>query len=106
MIRDVYITRIVDEGKGNRKFGFGITANDEQSVYLPGNMIAAFELCEDDVGTRNKMSVDEDKQGRSDLVAHTILIEDSALQQAYEWATEEIERLEGILKENGIEYDD
>jgi hypothetical protein len=106
MIRDVYITRIVDEGEGNRKFGFGITANDEQSVYLPGNMIAAFELGEDDVGTRNKMSVDEDRQGRSDLVAHTILIEDSALQQAYEWATEEIERLEGILKEHGIEYDE
>jgi hypothetical protein len=32
------------------------------------------------------------------------LIEDSALQQAYEWSKEEIERLETILDEHKIAY--
>jgi hypothetical protein len=104
MIRYVYITRIKDEGEGNRKFGFGVT-EDEIQVYIPGQVITAFDLSEDDVGTKNKMYLAEDAKGRTDLVCHAILIEDSALQQAYEWAKDEIERLEALLKENGIEYD-
>jgi hypothetical protein len=104
MIRYVYITRIKDEGEGNRKFGFGVT-EDELQVYIPGQVISTFDLTEDDVGTKNKMYLAEDAKGRTDLVCHVILTEDSALQQAYEWAKDEIERLETLLKENGIEYD-
>ena len=103
MIRDVYITRIKDEGEGNRKFGFGVS-EDESQVYIPGQVITAFSLSEDDVGTKNKMYLAEDAKGRTDFVCHALLIEDSALQQAYEWAKEEIERLETLLKKNGIEY--
>jgi len=103
MIRDVYITRIKDEGEGNRKFGFGVT-DDEMQVYIPGNIINNFDLSEDDVGTKNKMYLAEDAKGRTDFVCHALLIEDSALHQAYEWAKEEIERLEALLKKNGIEY--
>jgi hypothetical protein len=103
MIRHVYITRIKDEGDGNRKFGFGVT-DDEQQVYIPGQVVTSFDLSEDDVGTKNKMYLAEDAKGRTDLVCHAILIEDSALQQAYEWAVDEIERLEGILAKAGISY--
>jgi hypothetical protein len=103
MIRDVYITRIVDEGEGNRKFGFGVT-EDEKNVYIPGYVIMAFDLSDDDVGTKNKMNLDVDKKGQTDLVAQTLLIEDSALQQAYEWAKDEIERLEGILDAHKIQH--
>ena len=104
MIRDVYITRIKDEGEGNRKFGFGVT-DDEMQVYIPGNIVNNFDLSEDDVGTKNKMYLAEDAKGRTDLVCHALLIEDSALQQAYEWAKEEIERLESLLKDNGVDYE-
>lgn len=103
MIRDVYITRIVDEGEGNRKFGFGVT-EDEKNVYIPGYVIMAFDLSDDDVGTKNKMNLDVDKKGQTDLVAQTLLIEDSALLQAYEWAKDEIERLEGILDAHEIQH--
>lgn len=34
MIRDVYITRIKDEGDGNRKFGFGVTDDEMQATYI------------------------------------------------------------------------
>lgn len=103
MIRDVYITRIVDEGDGKRKFGFGVT-EDEKNVYIPAYVISTFELSEDDVGTKNKMNLDFDKKGQTDFVAQTLLIEDSALQQAYEWATDEIERLEAILDAHQIQH--
>jgi len=104
VIRDVYITRIKNEGEGNRKFGFGVT-EDELQVYIPGQVITAFDLSEDDVGTKNKMYLAEDAKGRTDFVCHSLLIEDSALQQAYEWAKEEISRLETLMKDNGVDYD-
>jgi hypothetical protein len=102
MIKNVYITRITN---GEKQYGFGVTEDDEQ-VYIPGSIVALFELGEDDIGTKNKMSLIDDKSEKdtAKYVAVALLVEDSALQQAYEWAKEEIERLEGLLKENGVEY--
>ena len=102
MIRDVYITRVINNGEGEKKFGFGVT-EDELNVYIPGYVIELFDLSEDDVGTKNKFNLDEDKKGKTDLVAQALLTEDSALQQFKDWATEEIERLEGLLRVHGIE---
>jgi hypothetical protein len=45
-----------------------------------------------------------DTKDKADFVATAILTEDSALQSAYEWQKEEIERLQTLLDENGIEY--
>lgn len=100
MIQNVYITRV---NNGDKSFGFGVTEEGKQ-VYLPGILVENFDLTMDDVGTKNKMALTQDKTGRTDYSATTILIEDSALQQAYEWAKEEIERLEGILDDNSIAY--
>ena len=102
MIKEVYITRINNEENG-RQFGFGIT-EDNENIYLPGFVVDNFDLSENDVGTKNKMSVMDDEKGNLDFVATAILIEDSALQSAYEWMKEELERLEGILNAHGIEY--
>lgn len=103
MIRDVYITRIKDDGEGERKFGFGVT-EDELNVYIPARVIMMFDLTTDDVGTKNKMHLEEDRKGKTDFVAQALLIEDSALHQAYEWAKEEIERLESILAKYKISF--
>ncbi len=100
MIKNVYITRI---NNGDKSFGFGVTEDDEQ-VYLTGHLVETFDLSIDDVGTKNKMTLMPDKTGKTDFAAVAILIEDSAMHQAYEWAKEEIERLEGILDANKIEY--
>jgi hypothetical protein len=102
MIKDVYITRINNE-PGRSQFGFGITP-DDKVVYLPGFVVDNFNLTEDDLGTKNKMSVMVDSKDKADFVATAVLTEDSALQQAYEWQNEEIERLQDLLKTNGIEY--
>lgn len=102
MIKDVYITRINNE-PGKSQFGFGITPQNEV-VYLTGFVVDNFDLTEEDMGTKNKMSVLPDTKDKADFVATAVLTEDSALQQAYEWAKEEIERLEGLLEKNGIEY--
>jgi len=99
MIKNVYITRI---NNGDKSFGFGVTEDDEQ-VYLPGHLVETFDLSVDDIGTKNKMTLMPDKTGRTELTAGAILIEDSALHQAYEWAKEEIERLQDIIKANGLE---
>jgi len=101
MIRNVYITRI---NNGEKCFGFGVTEEDEQ-VYLPGHLVENFDLTIDDVGTRNKMALTEDKLGKTEFMGVALLIEDSALQQAYEWQKEEIERLKSILNEQE-RYDD
>lgn len=100
MIQDVYFTRIVNEEKC---YGFGITESGQQ-VYIPGQVVESFDLTVDDVGTKNKMALTDDKTGKTDFAAVAILIEDSAMHQAYEWQKEEIERLEGILDANKIEY--
>jgi len=100
MIRNVYITRISNNEKC---FGFGVTEDDGQ-VYIPGHLVETFELSPDDVGTKNKMALKDDDTGKTEFMAVSILIEDSALHQAYEWQKEEIERLEGILEANGLEY--
>ena len=100
MIENVYFTRIVN---GDKCYGFGVTESGDQ-VYLPGHMVANFDLTIDDVGTKNKMALAEDPAGKVDYMGVAILIEDSALQQAYEWAKEEIERLQDLLKSNGVEY--
>lgn len=102
MIKDVYITRI-DNRPGDRQFGFGVTPEDEV-VYIPGFVVDNFDLSEDDIGTKNKMSVMPDTKEKADFVATALLIEDSALQQAYEWAKDEVERLQGLLEKNGVEY--
>lgn len=102
MIKEVYITRINNE-EGGRQFGFGITETEE-NVYLPGFVVDNFNLTEDDLGTKNKMSLMGDEKGKTDFVATAILVEDSALQSAYEWMKEELERLEALLNEHGIEY--
>jgi len=100
MIQNVYFTRIVN---GEKCYGFGVTESGEQ-VYIPGQLVETFDLTVDDVGTKNKMALRPDDAGRVEHTALAILIEDSALQQAHEWAKEEIERLQGILRENGIAY--
>ena len=100
MIQNVYFTRIVN---GDKCYGFGVTEDGKQ-VYLPGHMVENFDLTVDDVGTKNKMALAEDPAGKVDYMGVAILIEDSALQQAYEWAKEEIERLQDLLKSNGVEY--
>lgn len=100
MIQNVYFTRIVN---GEKCYGFGVTEDGKQ-VYLPGHMVENFDLTIDDVGTKNKMALAEDPAGKVDYMGVALLIEDSALQQAYEWAKEEIERLEGILDEHKIAY--
>ena len=100
MIQNVYFTRIVSDDKC---YGFGVTESGEQ-VYIPGHLIENFDLTIDDVGTKNKMALKPDEAGRVDHTALAILIEDSALQQAYEWAKEEIERLEKVLNQHGIAY--
>ena len=100
MIQNVYFTRIVN---GDKCYGFGVTEDGKQ-VYLPGHMVENFDLTIDDVGTKNKMALAEDPAGKVDYMGVAILIEDSALQQAYEWAKEEIERLQALLKTNGVEY--
>lgn len=102
MIKSVYLTRINND-PGKSQFGFGITEDDEV-VYLPGFVVDNFDLTEDDIGTKNKMSVMPDTKAKADFVATAILIEDSAMQQAYEWAKEEIERLQGLLKQDGVDY--
>lgn len=102
MIKDVYITRINNE-PGKSQFGFGLTADDEV-VYLTGFVVDNFDLTEDDLGTKNKMSLMPDSKDKADYVATAVLIEDSALQQTYEWQKEEIGRLEGLLQKHGIEY--
>jgi len=99
MIQNVYLTRVVT---GDKCYGFGVTEGDEQ-VYVPGHVVENFDLSIDDIGTKNKMSLIEDKAGRTEYAAVAILIEDSALHQAYEWAKEEIERLQDIIKANGLE---
>ena len=100
MIQNVYFTRIVN---GEKCYGFGVTESG-QNVYIPGHVVENFDLSIDDVGTKNKMALIPDKTGKADHTASALLIEDSALHQAYEWAKEEIERLEGILTENGLAY--
>lgn len=100
MIQNVYITRISDDEKF---FGFGVTEDGEQ-VYIPGHVVDNFDLSFDSVGTKNKMALIGDKTGKTEFMAVALLIEDSALHQAYEWQKDEIERLEGILEENGLEY--
>lgn len=102
MIKDVYITRINNE-PGKSQFGFGLTVDDEV-VYLTGFVVDNFDLSEDDLGTKNKMSLMPDSKDKADYVATAVLTEDSALQQTYEWQKEEIGRLEGLLQKNGIEY--
>jgi len=102
MIKDVYITRINNE-PGRKQYGFGITP-EEENVYIPGFVVDNFDLTEDDLGTRNRMSLMDDEKDRTDFVATAILVEDSALQQAHEWAKEEIERLQDLLAANGIEH--
>lgn len=102
MIKDVYITRINNE-PGRSQFGFGLT-EDNEVVYLTGFVVDNFDLSEDDLGTKNKMALMPDSKDKADFVATAILIEDSALQAAYEWQKEEIERLQALLNENGVEY--
>jgi len=50
------------------------------------------------------MSLMPDSKDKADFVATAILTEDSAVQQAYEWQKEEIERLQGLLEKYGIGY--
>lgn len=102
MIKDVYITRI-DNIPGERQFGFGVTTDDKE-VYIPGFVVDNFDLSEDDIGTKNKMAVMPDTREKADFVVTAVLVEDSALHQAYEWAKEEIERLQSLLNKNGVEY--
>ena len=102
MIKDVYITRI-DNIPGERQFGFGVTTDDKE-VYIPGFVVDNFDLSEDDIGTKNKMAVMPDTREKADFVVTAVLVEDSALDQAYEWAKEEIERLQSLLDKNGVEY--
>lgn len=100
MIQNVYFTRIVNDDKC---FGFGVTEDGKQ-VYIPGHIVENFDLSVDDVGTKNRMALTEDKTAKCEFAALTLLIEDSALQQAYEWQKEEIERLEAILDAQNIAY--
>lgn len=100
MIQNVYFTRIVN---GEKCYGFGITEDGKQ-VYIPGHIVENFDLTIDDIGTKNKMALTDDKAGKVDYQAVAILVEDSAVQQAYEWAKDEIERLHDLLDKNGIEY--
>lgn len=102
MIKHVYLTRINNE-PGKKQYGFGVTT-DDKNVYIPGFVVDNFELDENDVGTKNLMSVLEDEKDRTDYVATALLIEDSALQQAYEWSKSEIERLRDLLDQNGIDH--
>ena len=99
MIREVVISHICEGDEDGRKYGFGVLPDDSQ-VYIPGNVVRDWELSNDDVGTTNRMIVGEDRQGRTNYVAHTLVVEDSALQQAYEWVKEENARLREML---GIE---
>lgn len=96
----VYFTRIVN---GDRCFGFGVTEAGEQ-VYITGSVVDSFDLTQEDLGTKNLMALIPDKGGKADYAAISLLIEDSALQQAYEWAKDEIERLQGLLEKNGVEF--
>jgi hypothetical protein len=102
MIKHVYITRINNE-PGKKQYGFGVTTENE-NVYIPGFVVDNFDLSEDDVGTKNMMSVMDDDKDKTDYVVTALLVEDSALQAAYEWQKSEIERLHGILDQRGIDY--
>jgi len=100
MIKNIYFTRIEN---GDKSYGFGITEENEQ-VYIPGYVVEAFDLTSDDTGTKNKVALVEDKTGKTAFAVTAVLIEDSAMQQAYEWQIDEIKRLEGLLKANGIGF--
>ena len=100
-ISKVYLSRVTNEG---RLFGFGITPENED-VYIPGDVVDQYDLQPDDRGTANTMTLVEDASGKAKWVATAIITEDSAMQQANEWMKEEIERLEKLLEENGIDYD-
>jgi len=102
MIIEAYFTRIVSGGE--KMYGFAETVNGEV-IYIPARCVEEFDLTEDDVGTRNKMAVIENEKDGTGYVCTTLLIEDSALQQAYHMLKEEVERLHSILDANGINYE-
>jgi len=104
MIRDVVISHICEGDDDGRKYGFGVLPDDSQ-VYIPGNVVRDWELSNEDVGTTNTMVISKDRQGRTDYVAHSLVVDDSALQQAHEWLKDENERLRSILDDNNLEYD-
>lgn len=99
MIREVYLIKVSNEE--DKAFGFGVT-DAEETVYVPGKLILEFDIQETDVGTKNKMYLNEDKKGRSDFIALTFLEETSAAQNALEFYRGEVERLEGLLEAHGV----
>lgn len=102
MIVEAYFTRIVSGGE--KMYGFAETISGEV-IYIPARCVEEFDLSEDDVGTKNKMAVIENEKDGTGYVCTTLLIEDSAMQQAYEMLKEEVSRLQAILDENGIDYE-
>lgn len=100
-ISKVYLSRVEN---GDKCFGFGITPENE-GVYIPGDVINEYDLQPEDRGTANVMTLTEDRSGKADFVATAIVVEDTAMRQANIWMKEEIERLENLLKENGIDYE-
>lgn len=99
-IAHIYFTRIVNNDE--KKYGFALT-DESESVYIPGRVIEDFDLSEDDVGTKNKAALMDEGEG---LLCLTLLIEDSALEQAHLALQDEVGRLQAILDEHGISYDD
>lgn len=100
-IAEVYISRIVNTEA--KKYGFGIT-DDGENVYIPARVVCDFELTEDDLGTRNKCIIMEADDERNGWHVATLIVEDDAITQQNTMLREEVERLESILKENGIEF--
>ena len=101
-IVDIYITRIVNAEA--KKYGFGLTADNDLSVYIPARIVEGFELTEDDLGTLNKVIIMEADDSRNGWHVATMVVEDSAIQQKNMMLREEVERLEAILRENGIGF--
>jgi len=102
MIIEAYFTRIVSNGE--KMYGFAET-EDGKVIYIPARCVDEFDLSEEDVGTKNKLAVIEDAEGKGNLVCTTLIVEDSALQQAYDMLKDEVERLQELLTANGISYE-
>lgn len=101
-IVDIYITRIVNTVE--KKYGFGLTADNQTSVYIPARVVEDFDLTEDDLGTRNKVIIMEADDNRNGWHVATMVVEDSAIQQQNAMLREEVERLEALLEENNIAF--
>jgi hypothetical protein len=101
-IVDIYITRVVNTEA--KKYGFGLTTDNDLNVYIPARVVEDFNLTEEDLGTLNKVIIMEADDGKNGWHVATLVVEDCAIQQQNVMLREEVERLEELLRENDIEF--